>query len=139
MLGTCIDEQVTQELVTKTRLREHTLYRSPNQFGGVLGEDFLRRREALSARITGVAGVNAVRHLLAFEGDLLTVDDDDVVTAVHVRREARLRLATEDKRDAGSETTKREIRRINDDPTLLDSSLVQGNRLVALCVHCLDL
>ena len=55
MLGTCIDEQVVDELVTKTRLREHTLDRSPNQLGGLFREDFLRRRETLSTRIAGVA------------------------------------------------------------------------------------
>ena len=139
MLRTCIDEQVAQQLVTKTGLREHTLNSSPDQFGRSLSEDLGRRREALSTRVTGVARIDAFGHLLSGEGYLLGVDDDDVVTAVHVGGEARLRLATEDKRDAGSKTTKREIRRVNDDPLFVHSALVQGYCLVALCVHCLDL
>ena len=97
MLRACIHMQIADDLVTKTGLREHTLHCSPDEFSRSLREDLLRSRETLSARITGVANVNTISHLAAFEDDLLGVDDDDVVTAVNVRGESRLVLTTEDK------------------------------------------
>ena len=67
------------------------------------------------------------------------IHHDDVVTAVDVRGVTRLGLATKDKRHAGSETTKSEISRVNDNPLLVNSRFVKRNSFVALCVHCLDL
>ena len=139
MLGTCIYVQVAKYLGTKTILGEHTPYGSPYEFGRPLGEDLLGRCETLSAGISGVARVNAVGHLLAAQADFLCVDDDDVVTAIHVGSEAGFGLATKDKSHAGGQTTKCEICRVNDDPLFVHSALVQGNCFVALCVHCLDL
>ena len=94
-------------------------------------EHLFRCGETLAARITGVANVHTVRQLLAGEADLVGVDDDDVVTTVHVRREIRLVLATEDKSDAGSETTQHLIGRINNVPFFLDGTAIGGNGLVA--------
>ena len=139
MLRACVDEQVAEQIVTKTGLGEHTLHCSPDEFGGPLLEDLLRGREPLSAGLAGVAGIDPVSHLPAAEGDLLGVDHDDVVTAVDVRGVTRLGLATKDKRHAGSETTKSEISRVNDNPLLVNRRFVKRNSLVALCVHCLDL
>ena len=139
MLGACIDKQVVKLLCTKTCLGEHTLDCSSDELGRFLGEDLLRGGETLSTGISGVAYIHAVGHLLTLEGYLLCVDDDDVVTTVNVGSEAGLVLATEDKSDAGSETTKSEISRINDNPLLVYSRCIERYRFVALCVHCLDL
>ncbi len=100
MLRACIDVQIAYDLVTKTCLREHTLYRSPNEFSRPSLQDLLRSRETLSARITGVAHINTISHLAAFEDHLLCVDDDDVVTAVNVWGESRFVLAAKDKSDS---------------------------------------
>ena len=139
MLGTCVNVQIAKYLGTKTILGEHASDGSPHEFGRPLLEDLLGRSETLSAGISGVACVNAVGHLLAAEGNLLCVDYDDVVAAIHVGSEAGLGLATEDKGHAGGQTTKCEIRRVNDHPLFVYSALVQGDCFVALCVHCLDL
>ena len=48
--------------------------------------------EALSTRITSVAGVNLVSLFLAGEDHLLGVDDDDVVSTVLIRSEGWLVL-----------------------------------------------
>ena len=139
MLGTCIDIQVAKELVTKTGLREHSFYGPPYKFSSPLRDDFPRRGETLSTGIAGVANVHAIVHLVTLEGHLLSVDDDDIVTAIHVGSEAGLGLATKDKSNPGSKTAKRKIRGIDDDPLFLYSSLVKGDCFVAKCVHCLDL
>ncbi len=139
MLRTCIYVQISENIVTKTCLREHTLYSSPNQLGRSLFKDLLRRCESLSTRITCVMNINAICHLVALEGYLLGIDDDDVVTAVNVRSVSRLGLATEDKSDAGCKTTKCQIGSINDNPLFVYCRLVKRYSFVALCVHCLDL
>ena len=139
MLRACVDVQVAEDLAAKTVLGEHTLDCSPDEFGRPLLEDLLGRGEALATGIAGVAGVHAVGHLLSAEGHLLSVDHDDVVTAIDVGGEAGLGLATKDKGHAGGETTKCEISRVNDNPLLVYSRFVKRNSCVALCVHCLDL
>jgi hypothetical protein len=139
MLGTCINVQIADELVTKTGFGEHSFDGPAHQFSGPLCEDLLGSRETLSTRITGVTNVNAIVHLVTLEGNLLGVDDDDVVTAIHVRSVARFGLAAEDKSNPGCKTAKRKIRGIDDDPLFLYSSLVKGDCFVAKCVHCLDL
>ncbi len=97
VLRTCINKQVVDELVTKTGLRKHTLYCSPDQFSRSLAKNLCRRGEALSAGITGVAYIHAISHFLAFEGYLLCVYYDNVVTAVYVRSITGFGLAAEDK------------------------------------------
>lgn len=139
MLGTCIDEQVAKKIVTKTCLREHTLYCSPDKLFGACCENLFRCCEPLSAGISGVTGVNTVGHLISLEGHLLGVDNDDVVTTVNVGGETGFGLATKDKSNAGSETTKSEICSVKHYPLLLYGCLVKRYRLVALCLHCLDL
>ena len=124
MLGTCVDVQIAENLAAKTILGEHTLDCSPDELGRPLLEDLLGRGETLSTGISGVAGVHAVGHLLSAEGHLLSVDHDDVVTAIHVGSEAGFVLAAEDKGNPGGQTTKCEICRINDNPLLVYSSLV---------------
>ena len=97
VLGTCVNVQIANELFTKTGLGEHSSYGPPHQFSGPLCEDLLGSRETLATRITGVANVDAIVHLVSLEGYLLGVDDDDVVTAIYVGGEPGLVLAAEDK------------------------------------------
>ena len=62
------------------------------------GTPFSQFAERLGADTAGVARVTVI-HLLGLLGaggaHLLSIDDDDVVTAVHVRSERRLVLATQ--------------------------------------------
>ena len=139
MLCTCIDVQVADDLVTKTGLRKHTLNCSPDQFSRSFAKNLCRCSEALSTGITSVANIHTVRHLLAFEGNLLCVDYDNVVTAVYVRSKPRFVLSTKDKSKPCSKTAKRKIRSINENPLFLYSCCIERYCFVALCVHCLDL
>lgn len=127
MLRTCIDEQVVDELVTKTSLRKHAFDSLPDQFGRSCAKNLLGCGSTLSTRISGVTCVYLVGHLLAFESHLLSIDDDDIVTAINVRCEAGFGLATEDKSNAGRKTAKCQIGSINDDPLFVYSCLVKEN------------
>ena len=131
VLGTCVNVQVVDELVTKTGLGQHALHRPTDEFGGSFCKDLAGRGEALATRITGVANVNAVGHLFAGKTNLICIDDDDVVTTVHMRGVTGLVLATQHQGDAGSQATEHEVGCINDEPLLVHSCLVQGNCFVA--------
>ena len=100
MLRTCINEQVTENIITETGLREHTLHCSPDKFFRSVGENLLRCCKPLSTRISGVTGINTVGHLLSTKGDFLSIDNDYIVSAINVRSVARLCLATKDKSNA---------------------------------------
>ena len=126
MLRSCVNVQIAEDLVTKAGLREHSFDGPPYEFGRSLCKDLLRSRETLSTRITGVTDINTIVHLVSLEHDLLGVDHDDVVTAVHVRGVARLVLATEDKSDPGSKTAECQICSIDDEPLFLYSCRIEG-------------
>ena len=131
VLRTFIYIEVAEQLGTETVLRKHSLDGMLHDKGRLAVEHILGRSETLSSGVTGVTNVHFVGQLLAGKADLVGVDDDDVVTTVHVRREIRLVLATEDKSDAGSETTQHLIGRINNVPFFLDGTAIGGNGLVA--------
>ncbi len=135
MLRTGIDMQVAENLVTQACLGQHTLNCHPHKLCRPLCEDLLGGGETLSARISGVMRVHPVGHLVSLEGHLLGVDHDDIVTTVHVGSEAGLVLAAEDKGNTGSETSQREVGRIDANPLLVYSRLVERNCLVTECVH----
>ena len=139
MLRALIEIQVVDELRTKTVLREHSLYCHPDQLCRLLGQNLFRSAETLSSRIASVTDIDPVGHLSSCELHLVCIEDDDIVTAVNVRGEVWLVLATEDKSHPRSKTAKRKVSCVNDDPLLLDSRRCGGYCLVTLCVHCLDL
>src|SRR3546814_11048483 len=92
--------QVTHLLTAKRSARDHA-------FNGFFQNAFrettlqhLGSGHALdTASITGVLVVNLVLQLLARELHLVGVDHDDIVTAIHMRGEARLMLAAQDAGD----------------------------------------
>ena len=57
--------------------------------------------------------------LLAGEGNLVRVDDDDVVAHVHVRGERRLVLPTEEGSGLGCQATEDDVGGVNDVPLLV--------------------
>ena len=87
MLVTCIKIEVVEELSTKTVLWKHAFDSHPYEFGRLLCKDLLRGAETLSTWLTGVTNVHLVGHLLTSESHLVRVEDDDIVTTVHVRSE----------------------------------------------------
>ena len=104
MLAALVKIQVVQELCTKTVLRKHAFDSHPEKLSRFLLKHFLRGGEPLSSGITGVTDIHPVSHLSSGEPYLVGIDHDDIVTAVHVRSEARLVLPAENERDPGSKT-----------------------------------
>ena len=64
--------------------------------------------------------IDLVGALVAGEHDLVGIDDDDIVAAIHMRREARLVLASEPRGDQGRKPAHDEAFGIDEDPGLLD-------------------
>ena len=73
MLVTCVEVKVVDELRAETVLRKHAFDSHPYEFGRFLCENLLRGAETLSARISGMAHVHLVGHLLAGEPYLVRV------------------------------------------------------------------
>ena len=130
MLGTGIDMQVAVQGVAKTVFRKHTTDGVFEDALGVAGKHLGRGGLALASRISGIALVNLVGHLLAGEDNLFSIDDDYVVAAVNVRGVARFGLAAQDVGYAGSQTAYGLILGINEHPFLLDGVFVGGDCFV---------
>ena len=90
-----------------------------------------RGSETLAAGISGVTRVDLLGHLVARELHLLRIDDDDVVTAIHVGRVAGLVLASEDLRDLRCKTSQYLVRSVDDDPFLGHRRCIGRDSLVA--------
>src|SRR6266540_820980 len=70
--------------------------------------------------------------LAARQLHLFGVDHDDEISAVDVRRERRLVLATQDLRDAAGKAAQRLLGRVDQPPATLDILRLQRVRLHAL-------
>ena len=116
MLASLIKIQVVDKLRAETVFRKHAFNGHPDKLRRFLLHDFLRCSETLSTRISGVTDIHLVSHLVSGEPDLVRIDDDDIVTAVHVRSIARLVLAAKDKRYSGSKTAEHQVGGINENP-----------------------
>ena len=104
MLGALVDAQVAHQLALERTAREHALDGLVDDALGVLAVHDLAGRALLDATgIAGVVVVDLVFVLGAGEDDLVGVDDDDVVTAIDVRRVDGLVLALEAGGDESSE------------------------------------
>ena len=132
MLAALVKIQVVQELCTKTVLRKHAFDSHPEKLSRFLLKHFLRGGEPLSSGITGVTDIHPVSHLSSGEPYLVGIDHDDIVTAVHVRSEARLVLPAENERDPGSKTAEHQVGSINHDPLFLDIASLERYSLVTL-------
>src|SRR5207245_8080102 len=89
-------EHLLHFLTRQSGLRQHPPHRLLDHALRMLGEQDLERREPLVPHVARVAEVALLLHLAPRELNLLGVDDDDAVTAIHVRRERGLVLATQD-------------------------------------------
>ena len=97
MLGAGIDAQVLHLAAAERAARDHALDRLLDDALGETALEQLARGALLdAARMAGVPVVDLVGELLAGEGDLVGIDDDDVVAVVDMRGEGRLVLAAED-------------------------------------------
>src|SRR5690625_715968 len=122
-----VDLELLQLLAAEGVLREHAADRL---LDGALGEalEQLRVADGLEpARVPGVAVGDLVLALAPGQGDLRGVDDDDIVTTVDVRGEARLVLPTEQGGDLRRQSAEDDVGSVDDVPALLD---VAGLRCV---------
>ena len=132
MLGGCVDAQfAAQNLTPKRGLRQHAVHGLLDDTLRMTGEHRRKRRELLVPHVAGVREVLLLFGLAAGDLHLRRVDDDDVVTGIHVRGEDRLVLAANDLRDFSSETAEHHAVRVHDEPTLLDIARRGGKSL-----HC---
>src|SRR3546814_198892 len=131
MFGAGIDAQVTHLLAPQRPARDHALDRLFEHALGEAAFEHLAGGDALdAARIAGVPVIDLARQLVAGEAHLVRVDDDDVVTAIDVRGEARLVLAAQDIGDDRRRATDHQAIGIDDMPFLLH--LVRLDRLGGL-------
>ena len=129
---TFIYVHIVQELSTETVLGEHTLYYTTEQLLStvLLSHDAGGSVLALTTGITRVGVVDAIRPLLTSEAHLVGVDNNHVVTTVHVRSKVRLLLTTEEFGNLCSETAKNLVGSIHYDPFLVHSLRICRNGLV---------
>ena len=105
MIGTCIHLQLLEHGATQWVLGEHALHCGLN--------DPLRMRLAQLAKsnrlhVTDVARmlvIDLVFFLITGHADFLRIDDDDVVTGIHVWRIFRLVLAAQTRCNLGRKTS----------------------------------
>ena len=104
MLAALIDAQVAHQLAVQRPARKHALDGLFNDALRVLAvEDLARCALFDAARIAGVSVIDLVVTLGAGEDYLVGIDDDDVVTAIDMRRVDGSVLALEARRDESSE------------------------------------
>src|SRR5262249_37343620 len=120
MLTALIDLEVVELTTAKRTARQHTFNSLlDHAFGMRTGKDMFRRTFLDTAGITGVVEKDLVARLVAGQLDLLGIDDDNVVAAIHGSRESRAMFATQDGGDSGSQAAKDHAIGVNHDPALL--------------------
>lgn len=127
--------QASVKLATQSVLGKHTAYGMFDKTLRVLLADHSRCMLALSTRITGVSEDYAACPFLAGHSYLFSIDYDDVIAAINVRRVARLVFATDDARYLAGNTAEHLGIGINNNPALLDCSLVGVDCLVTIMIH----
>ena len=131
MLRTGIYLQVSEQRGAQTGAGQHALDCFFDDERRFLGQIVGRRSETLAAGVSGVTRLDLVGHFFARELHLVRIDDDDVVTAIHVGRVAGLVLASEDLRDLRCKTSQYLIRSVDDDPFLGHRRSIGRDSLVA--------
>ena len=121
MVPTAIDMQIAELPAAERPGRQHAFHGLFDDAFRVLALKDLPRVPALdTARIASVPIIGFVIGLVAAEHDLVGIDHDDVVPAVHVRREVRAVLAAQPGRNEARKPSDDEPVRINHDPGLFD-------------------
>ena len=131
MFASGIHLQVAQQRLAQTCTGQQALDGLFEDELGLLTQVIGRSGVALAAGITRVTDVHLVRHLLARKLHFVSVDDDDIVTAVNVRSEARLVLTAQDLGYLRSKPTHHRVRSVDQHPFLGDRRSVGGDCFVA--------
>lgn len=124
MLTTNIYVKIAEKSVSQTILGKHAFYGFFNQSVGLFIHHLAGSGKTLATGVTRMTGVNLVLHLVAGKLDLLSIDDDHIVTAINVRSVVGLVLATDDLGYLGCKAAKYLVFCINKYPFLIDGVLV---------------
>src|SRR6188768_359458 len=122
MRGTRVDLELLDDLSTQLVLGEHAPDGLLDDLASVLVEQLPDRGGGEAPRVARVAVGELVGQLVAGQGDLLGVDDDDEVTGVDVRRVDRLVLAAQQVGTLDREPAQDDVGRVDDVPGALDVS-----------------
>ena len=128
MLRTGVDVELAENLCAETVLRKHALDRVFNDTDREAIEHLAGRCEGRAALIARVTEVGLVRQLLSRELYLLSIDDDDVVAGINMRRVDGLVLAAQNFRDLRCKTADRLVLCIYDLPLALNIGCFCHNR-----------
>lgn len=121
MLGRRVNAQVGHLHTAQTVAGDHTLNSLDHDALGMCAFQNLLGRALLdAARVAGVPVVDLVVALVAGHLHLVGVDDDDIVTHVHVGGEGRLVLAAQDVGDDRGQATQNDAFGVDQDPLFLD-------------------
>ena len=131
MLAACIHLQVAHLRNPQTRAGLQAFHGFLDNEFGIFFEIFGRRGQPNASRIARMTDILLVRELRPGQSHLLGVDDDDIVTAVNVRSEARLVLTAQDLGYLRSKPTHHRVRSVDQHPFLGDRRSVGGDCFVA--------
>lgn len=118
VLGTGIDVKVAKEFRSEARLGKHTANGLLYNARWVLGKLLSRSTEPLATGIASVADVLFVVHLFTRQGHFGCIDNNYVISAVHVRGVVGLVLTAKAEGDMRGQSTKGETLGVNHDPGL---------------------
>lgn len=116
MLSSRVHMKFLEHFATERALGQHALDRDLNCTLRVLFQHLSKRNALDAANSAGVMEVQLVGQLRACNGNLLGIDDNDVIAAINVRRVGSLVLATQAHGQRGGQAAKRLSRRIDDEP-----------------------
>src|SRR5947207_5485759 len=121
VLGARVHSEIGQLPTAERSAWEHALNRLLDYPLGIFSLHYLAGGAVFDAAdIASVPVVDLVLELVARQQDLCRVDDDDVIAAIHMRRERRLVLAAKTQRDQRGEPSDDEAVRVDQDPLLFD-------------------
>lgn len=128
MLAAVIDIEIVEQTGADTVLGKHTLYDLGVERMMAVGTHLealihqnLGSKFALAAGVACVAQIDAVCKLVASHSDLVGIDDDYIVAAVHIRSVIGLVFATQDFSHLCAKTAQNLVCSIHHNPLFLDS------------------
>lgn len=98
---------------------QHVFHGILNDETWFLGQSLLGCHEALSARMSCMADVHLVIHLVAGENNLFSIDDDNVIPCIHMRGVGSFVFTLKDFGNLGTHATQGLILRIYNEPLAL--------------------
>ena len=129
MFGASIDFEFLDHLVTKSAVREHSPNSGLERSGRMLGQKVGKVDPAFAGDVTGVVEVFLLQVLVAGNGNLAGVDDNNEVTSVDVRGIDGLVLAHEEASNFACNASHRLVSGIHKLPLAADGLRVYRNSL----------